>query len=70
VRNRTLASDRSPEERPDIVLIVFPLLLLGILLGAVVHLPVSVSAVVGTAIGAWLIVFLVREYLVDAERGR
>lgn len=43
------------------VLIVFALLLLGIFLGAVAHIPVPVSVVAGSLIAAWLLAFMVRE---------
>lgn len=38
-------------------------ILFGILLGTVAHIPVSASLIFGAAIGAWLLVFLVRERL-------
>lgn len=41
--------------------LVAALLLLGIMLGAVVQLPLSVSLVACTVIGVWLLVFAVRE---------
>ena len=43
------------------IVLVAALLLMGIMLGAVVQLPASVSLVAGTVIGCWLIVFAVRE---------
>ncbi|WP_326652760.1 MULTISPECIES: hypothetical protein [unclassified Streptomyces] len=43
------------------IAIVAALLLLGIMLGAVAQLPLSVTAVACALIGAWLIVFAVRE---------
>lgn len=43
------------------MVIVAALLVLGIMLGAVVQLPASVSLVAGTAIGCWLIAFALRE---------
>ncbi|MER7153068.1 MULTISPECIES: hypothetical protein [Streptomyces] len=45
------------------MLIVFALLLLGIFLGSVAHLPVPVSVVAGSLIVAWLLTFMVREHL-------
>ncbi|WP_433340513.1 hypothetical protein [Streptomyces sp. CA-253872] len=41
--------------------LVAALLLLGVLLGAVAHLPVAASLLAAAAIGAWLVVFAVRE---------
>lgn len=41
--------------------ILFSALVFGGILGAVAHLPVAVSAAAGTVIGAWLLIFLVRE---------
>lgn len=43
------------------IALVAALLLLGIMLGAVVQLPFSVSLVAGAVIGGWLVVFAVRE---------
>ncbi|EGJ74573.1 MULTISPECIES: hypothetical protein [unclassified Streptomyces] len=43
------------------LVLVAALLLLGVVLGAVAHVPVAVSLVAGAAIGAWLVVFAVRE---------
>lgn len=43
------------------MLIVFALLVLGIMVGAVAHIPVTASAIAGTGIAAWLITFWVRE---------
>ncbi|MFF3320902.1 hypothetical protein [Streptomyces sp. NPDC002889] len=41
--------------------LVAALLLMGIMLGAVVQIPTSVSLVACTVIGCWLLVFAVRE---------
>ncbi|MGP4000126.1 hypothetical protein [Streptomyces sp. 8N706] len=41
--------------------IVAALLLLGILLGAVAHLPLPVTLIAAAAIGGWLLVFGLRE---------
>ncbi|MEU9981135.1 hypothetical protein [Streptomyces sp. NPDC050856] len=41
--------------------VVAALLVLGVVLGAVAHVPVPVSVVAAAAIGAWLLVFAVRE---------
>ncbi|WP_405602372.1 hypothetical protein OG741_27775 [Streptomyces sp. NBC_01410] len=43
------------------IALVAALLLLGIMLGAVAQLPLPVSLVACTLIGAWLLVFAVRE---------
>ncbi|MEU6444528.1 hypothetical protein [Streptomyces sp. NPDC047046] len=43
------------------LVLVAALLLLGVVLGAVAHVPVTVSLLAGAAIGAWLVVFAVRE---------
>ncbi|TQK51680.1 hypothetical protein FBY35_2093 [Streptomyces sp. SLBN-118] len=43
------------------IALVAALLLLGIMLGAVAQLPLSASLVACTVIGAWLLVFAVRE---------
>lgn len=43
--------------------LVVSLLLLGVALGTVAHVPLSVTLVAGTAIAAWLAVFAVRERL-------
>ncbi|MFF7643845.1 hypothetical protein [Streptomyces canus] len=42
------------------IFLVAALLLLGILLGSVAHLPVPVSLVAGAVIGAWLLAFTAR----------
>ncbi|QRX96322.1 MULTISPECIES: hypothetical protein [Streptomyces] len=47
------------------VSVIAAYVVLGILLGAVAHLPVSASVTAGVGIGAWLLVFLVRERLND-----
>ncbi|MEU2434524.1 MULTISPECIES: hypothetical protein [unclassified Streptomyces] len=43
------------------IALVAVLLLLGVLLGAVAQIPLSASAVGAAAIGAWLLVFALRE---------
>ncbi|WP_187283205.1 hypothetical protein [Streptomyces sp. t39] len=43
------------------IVLVAALLVMGIMLGAVVQLPASVSLVAGALIGCWLIAFAVRE---------
>ncbi|MET7618579.1 hypothetical protein [Streptomyces sp. NPDC005408] len=43
------------------IALVAALLLLGIMLGAVAQLPLSVTVVACTVIGVWLLVFAVRE---------
>ncbi|MDQ1008171.1 putative integral membrane protein [Streptomyces sp. V4I23] len=47
------------------IVLVAALLLMGVMLGAVVQLPTSVSLVAAAVIGCWLLVFAVRE-----RRGR
>ncbi|WP_166630897.1 hypothetical protein [Streptomyces sp. GC420] len=44
------------------IFLVAALLLLGVMLGPVAHLPVPATLVAATAIGAWLLVFAVREH--------
>ncbi|MEU7578374.1 hypothetical protein AB0B50_12295 [Streptomyces sp. NPDC041068] len=41
--------------------LVAALLLLGVAMGSVAHAPLSVTLVAAAAIGAWLVVFAVRE---------
>ncbi|GAA2506321.1 hypothetical protein [Streptomyces gobitricini] len=41
--------------------IVAALLMLGVVLGTVAHVPVPVTLVAATVIGVWLLVFAVRE---------
>ncbi|GAB2932591.1 MULTISPECIES: hypothetical protein [Streptomyces] len=48
--------------------LVAALLLLGIVLGTVAHVPLSVSLAAAAVIGAWLAVFAYRER--HARRGR
>lgn len=43
------------------IVLVAVLLLLGVVLGAVVQMPLSVSLTLGALIGCWLLVFAVRE---------
>ncbi|MGW8883568.1 hypothetical protein [Streptomyces sp. NPDC055749] len=43
--------------------LVATLLLLGVVLGAVAHLPLSVTLIAAALIGGWLAVFAVRERL-------
>ncbi|MET9924535.1 MULTISPECIES: hypothetical protein [unclassified Streptomyces] len=43
------------------LVLVAALLLLGIALGAVAHLPLPVSLAAATVIGCWLLIFAVRE---------
>ncbi|MEU1279490.1 hypothetical protein [Streptomyces sp. NPDC005805] len=50
------------------VVLVAALLLLGILLGTVAHVPASVSVVAGTVIACWLLVFAAREYRAKRRR--
>ncbi|MET7643315.1 hypothetical protein ABZS83_06635 [Streptomyces sp. NPDC005426] len=48
-------------ERLTMIVLVAVLLLLGVVLGAVVQMPLSVSLALGALIGCWLLVFAVRE---------
>ncbi|MCI3933219.1 hypothetical protein [Streptomyces sp. AN091965] len=41
--------------------LVAALLLLGVAMGTVAHVPLSVTLVLATVIGLWLVVFAVRE---------
>ncbi|MEU2585192.1 hypothetical protein ABZ612_19975 [Streptomyces avermitilis] len=41
--------------------LVAALLLMGVVLGAVAHAPLSVSLVAAAVIGLWLVVFAIRE---------
>ncbi|MET9804253.1 hypothetical protein [Streptomyces sp. NPDC006368] len=43
------------------IFLVAALLLLGVLMGTVAHVPVPVSVVAAGVIGAWLLVFAARE---------
>ncbi|WP_199830884.1 hypothetical protein [Streptomyces sp. NBRC 110028] len=49
--------------------IVFALLFFGVFVGAVAHIPVTVSLVAGSLIIAWLVVFTVRERLSGRGEG-
>ncbi|WP_393063841.1 hypothetical protein [Streptomyces sp. LN549] len=48
-------------ERLTMIVLVVALLLLGIVLGAVVQIPLPLSLTLGALIGCWLLVFVVRE---------
>ncbi|MFD3653222.1 hypothetical protein [Streptomyces sp. NPDC058620] len=48
--------------------LVAALLLLGVVLGAVAHLPVPVALTASAVIGGWLAVFAVRERLARRSR--
>ncbi|MFD5067529.1 hypothetical protein ACFWNC_06200 [Streptomyces sp. NPDC058369] len=48
-------------ERPNMIVLVAALLLLGIVLGAVAQIPLPLTLVLGALIGCWLLVFAVRE---------
>ncbi|MEU6760111.1 hypothetical protein [Streptomyces sp. NPDC046685] len=50
--------------------LVGALLVLGVILGAVAHLPVPVSVAAGLAIALWLAVFAARERLSGHRAGR
>lgn len=43
------------------LVLVAALLLLGILLGAVAHLPLPLTLAAAAVVGAWLLIFAVRE---------
>ncbi|MFJ2745212.1 hypothetical protein ACIO3O_36770 [Streptomyces sp. NPDC087440] len=43
------------------IALVAVLLLLGLLLGPVAHVPLSVSLIAAAVIGAWLLIFAVKE---------
>ncbi|MFF9689148.1 hypothetical protein [Streptomyces sp. NPDC014623] len=55
-------------ERPDMFVLVAALLLLGVVLGAVAHLPLPVALTAAAVIGLWLAVFGVRERLARRTR--
>ncbi|MGW6895156.1 hypothetical protein [Streptomyces sp. NBC_01718] len=50
-------------ERPNMVILVAALLLLGVVLGAVVQIPLPLTLGIAAAIGCWLLIFAVRERL-------
>lgn len=52
------------------IILVVALLLLGIVLGAVAHIPLPLTLVLGGLIGCWLLVFAVRERLGAQRRSR
>lgn len=52
------------------IVLVVALLLLGIVLGAVTHMPLPLTLVLGALIGCWLLVFAVRERLGARRRSR
>ncbi|GDY62593.1 hypothetical protein SAV14893_019860 [Streptomyces avermitilis] len=51
----------SREASHPMLFLVAALLLLGVVLGAVAHAPLSVSLVAAAVIGLWLVVFAIRE---------
>ncbi|MCM2411542.1 hypothetical protein [Streptomyces sp. RKAG290] len=55
-------------ERLTMIVLVVALLLLGIMLGAVVQIPLPVALVLGALIGCWLLVFAVRERMGSQRR--
>ncbi|MGN5630856.1 hypothetical protein AAIO99_02215 [Streptomyces sp. AC154] len=57
-------------ERPAMIVLVVALLLLGIVLGAVAHIPLQLTLVLGALIGCWLLVFALRERLGAQRRSR
>ncbi|MER7695415.1 MULTISPECIES: hypothetical protein [unclassified Streptomyces] len=66
-----MASGTAPERPPDVLVVaqrgsavlvlVAALLLLGIALGAVAHIPLPLTLVAASVIGGWLLAFAVRE---------
>ncbi|MER6119440.1 hypothetical protein [Streptomyces sp. NPDC001743] len=52
------------------IVLVAALLLLGIVLGAVVQIPLPLSLTLGALIGCWLLVFAVRERTGVRRRSR
>lgn len=52
------------------IVLVAALLLLGIVLGAVVQIPLPLSLTLGALIGCWLLVFTVRERAGARRRSR
>ncbi|WP_327249765.1 hypothetical protein [Streptomyces sp. NBC_01320] len=63
-------SRRELTERPDMIVLVAALLLLGVVLGAVVQIPLPLTLVLAAAIGCWLLVFAMRERLSTQRRSR
>ncbi|WP_406100451.1 hypothetical protein [Streptomyces sp. NBC_01013] len=57
-------------ERLTMIVLVAALLLLGIVLGAVVQIPLPLSLTLGALIGCWLLVFAVRERVGARRRSR
>ncbi|WP_406469241.1 hypothetical protein [Streptomyces sp. NBC_01594] len=54
---------RELPERPNMIILVAALLLLGVVLGAVVQIPLPLTLALAAAIGCWLLIFAVRERL-------
>ncbi|WP_371776009.1 hypothetical protein [Streptomyces sp. NBC_01438] len=52
------------------IVLVVALLLLGIVLGAVAHIPLPLTLALGALIGCWLLVFAVRERHGPQRRSR
>ncbi|MEE1744699.1 MULTISPECIES: hypothetical protein [unclassified Streptomyces] len=52
------------------IVLVVALLLLGVVLGAVVQIPLSLSLALAAVIGCWLLVFAVRERTGAQRRSR
>ncbi|MCX4845040.1 hypothetical protein [Streptomyces sp. NBC_00893] len=52
------------------LLLVVALLLLGVVLGAVVQIPVPLSLALAAVIGCWLLIFAVRERTAAQRRSR
>ncbi|MFE7795852.1 hypothetical protein [Streptomyces sp. NPDC057460] len=50
-------------ERPNVIILVAALLLLGVVLGTVVQIPLPLTLALAAAIGCWLLIFAVRERL-------
>ncbi|MFI6860006.1 hypothetical protein ACIBKZ_08850 [Streptomyces sp. NPDC050421] len=57
-------------ERLTVIVLVAALLLMGIVLGAVVQIPLPLSLALGALIGCWLLVFAVRERTGARRRSR
>ncbi|MER5275645.1 hypothetical protein ABT025_07775 [Streptomyces sp. NPDC002809] len=57
-------------ERLTMIVLVAALLLLGIVLGAVVQIPLPLSLALGALIGCWLLAFAVRERTGPRRRSR
>ncbi|MFE3740611.1 hypothetical protein ACFXP3_29260 [Streptomyces sp. NPDC059096] len=52
------------------IFLVAALLLMGVVLGAVAHVPLSVTLVAAAVIGGWLLLFAAREFRAQGRRYR